>query len=145
MHFETCSGERKGFCKFFEFFSIFHAIFSALEHSAAVCKIVFIISNPRKKMVLEELKLERKKDFHQVVWFPRKLELWMMDFSKSLCLVFLFWRFTDWYSILAVQTTRQPPTTFFSYKSLWFWSETCTLYVWCTICMYIPNDSSYSH
>ena len=50
------TGERKGFCKFFEFFSIFHAIFSALEHSAK-----------EKKMVLEELKLERKKDFHQVV------------------------------------------------------------------------------
>ena len=48
--------------------------------------------------------------FHHwlLVWFPRKLKLWM-DYFLSLS---LFWRFTD----LGTESRpdRQPPTTFFS-------------------------------
>ena len=124
----------QGILQVFRVFLYFSRYFQCTGTFCKIFFIVFISSSPGKKMVLEELKLERKKDFHQVVWFPRKLELWMMDFSKSLSLVFLFWRFTDWYSILAVQTTRQPPTTFFFLQksSILIWDlyiVCCTYYL----------------
>ena len=108
-----------------QFFFYFSRYFSAMEVHSAKSFFFFFI---QRKWFWEEWNW---KDFLPscFVWFPRKLELWLMDFSKS-----LFWRFTDdtpsWHTESRLATTHH---VFFPTKvsiSIWdcivCYLQTCT-------------------
>ena len=128
----------QGILQVFRVFLYFSRYFQCTGTFCKIFFIVFISSNQGKKWFWRSWNLKGRRIFTRLCDF---LENWNYGWwiFPSLSLVFLFWRFTDWYSILAVQTTRQPPTTFFSYKSLRFWFETCTLYVVLSACMIHPT------
>ena len=118
----------QGILQVFRVFLYFSRYFQC---TGTFCKVFFISSNPRKKWFWRSWNLKGRRIFTRLCDF---LENWNYGWwiFPSLSLVFLFWRFTDWYSILAVQTTRQPPTTFFSLQKssilIWDLYIVCMLY-----------------
>ena len=141
MHFETCSGDwrAQGILQVFRVFLYFSRYFQCTGTFCKIFFIVFISSNPGKKWFWRSWNSKGRRIFTRLCDF---LENWNYGWWIFPSLSPSFFSFEDSPIDTPSWQSRPPgnhPPRFFSYKSLRFWSETCTLYVVLSACMIHPT------